>query len=314
MENMSVGDKHAFLIMAHNNFYNLEILIKLLDDERNDIFLHIDKKVHDFKKEYFLNLVKKADLFISQEVRVNWGGYSQVRCEMFLLEQARNRGDYRFYHLLSSSDLPIKTQDEIHDFFDAHPDQQFIQFDKERLEQNKKKIYRRLQYYHPIQEIRKCSNNKIIEGLITLAAKSIMAVQMIFRVNRMKNRSITIFYGSQWFSINQDFVDFILNNRKKIKEMFCFSQTPDELFIQILAMNSRFKDSIYWDGEDYKRSNLREIGWNYEKDDEHPQVYTAKDFEKLESSSAFFARKFSDVVDRQIIDMIYSRYGGEAHE
>lgn len=36
--------KHAYLIMVHNQFYVLEILLKLIDDERNDIFLHIDKK------------------------------------------------------------------------------------------------------------------------------------------------------------------------------------------------------------------------------------------------------------------------------
>ena len=33
--------KHAFLIMAHNQFDLLEMLIKLLDDPRNDIYLHI---------------------------------------------------------------------------------------------------------------------------------------------------------------------------------------------------------------------------------------------------------------------------------
>lgn len=29
--------RHAYLIMAHNNFSQLKILLSLLDDERNDI-------------------------------------------------------------------------------------------------------------------------------------------------------------------------------------------------------------------------------------------------------------------------------------
>ena len=36
--------KHAYLIMAHNNWKILEKLLILLDDKRNDIYLHIDLK------------------------------------------------------------------------------------------------------------------------------------------------------------------------------------------------------------------------------------------------------------------------------
>ena len=42
--------KHAYLIIAHNNFYILKKLIALIDDERNDIYIHIDKKTKNFKK------------------------------------------------------------------------------------------------------------------------------------------------------------------------------------------------------------------------------------------------------------------------
>ena len=34
--------KHAYLIMAHNNPYILKKLLNLIDDKRNDIYLHID--------------------------------------------------------------------------------------------------------------------------------------------------------------------------------------------------------------------------------------------------------------------------------
>lgn len=47
--------KHAYLIMSHNDFYILEKLLRLLDDRRNDIYVHIDKKV----KTSILNILKK---------------------------------------------------------------------------------------------------------------------------------------------------------------------------------------------------------------------------------------------------------------
>ena len=48
-------------------------------------------------------------------VPVNWGG-SQIRAELSLLKCAVKK-KYDYYHLVSGADLPIKTQDEIHQFF-----------------------------------------------------------------------------------------------------------------------------------------------------------------------------------------------------
>lgn len=39
-----VGCKHAYLIMAHNEPEIFHVLISLLDDYRNDIFVHVDQK------------------------------------------------------------------------------------------------------------------------------------------------------------------------------------------------------------------------------------------------------------------------------
>lgn len=41
---MTDSDKHAYCILAHGNWEQLQLLVSVLDDERNDIFLHIDKK------------------------------------------------------------------------------------------------------------------------------------------------------------------------------------------------------------------------------------------------------------------------------
>ena len=37
--------RHAYLIMAYNNWRQLRMLLELLDDPRNDIYIHIDKSV-----------------------------------------------------------------------------------------------------------------------------------------------------------------------------------------------------------------------------------------------------------------------------
>ena len=37
-------EKHAYLVMAHHQFPLLQTTLRLLDDPRNDFFIHIDKK------------------------------------------------------------------------------------------------------------------------------------------------------------------------------------------------------------------------------------------------------------------------------
>ncbi len=36
--------KHAYLILAHGSYALLQRLVSAIDDERNDIFIHIDRK------------------------------------------------------------------------------------------------------------------------------------------------------------------------------------------------------------------------------------------------------------------------------
>ncbi len=40
--------KHAYLIIAHHEFELLWHLVNALDDERNAIYIHFDKKVEHF--------------------------------------------------------------------------------------------------------------------------------------------------------------------------------------------------------------------------------------------------------------------------
>lgn len=51
MYKMNKGSRHAYLIMAHSHPEIFKCLISALEDERNVVFCHIDKKVNidDFK-------------------------------------------------------------------------------------------------------------------------------------------------------------------------------------------------------------------------------------------------------------------------
>lgn len=76
--------KHAFLIMAHGNWDVLLSLVNKLDNEANDIYLHVDKKVHlpEKVKSQLLEVVRSSDLYFAKRIRINWGAIARLnaRC------------------------------------------------------------------------------------------------------------------------------------------------------------------------------------------------------------------------------------------
>lgn len=139
-----MNDKHAYLIMAHNEFDILEKQLRLLDDYRNDIYIHIDKKVKQFNFNYYKNIVKNSNVYYTERIDVRWGDFSQIKCELILLKKAIQK-EYMYYHLISGVDMPLKTQDEIHDFFKDNNGLEFIHFCTE--EQYMKRRNRVSQYH-----------------------------------------------------------------------------------------------------------------------------------------------------------------------
>lgn len=119
--------KHAYLIMAPNDFYILDKLIHSIDNTNNDIFIHIDKKVYNFDKQKFLSITSYSKVFFVDNFNVYWGEYSQIQAEISLFESAYNSGNYRYCHLISGSDMILKNQNWIHDFFNKNDGYEFLQ-------------------------------------------------------------------------------------------------------------------------------------------------------------------------------------------
>ena len=85
----------------------------------NDIFIHIDKKWDNCDVDRIRQSAKHSAVFIFSKYDVRWGTDTLVRTELFLFKKAYKycgRDRYRYYHLLSGQDLPIKDVDYIYIF------------------------------------------------------------------------------------------------------------------------------------------------------------------------------------------------------
>lgn len=291
--------KHAYLIMAHNEPYILERLLKLIDDERNDIYLHIDKKWKDFDFEKFNKFVIKSNLFFVDRLDVKWGTFSQIKCELLLMETASNNSKYAYYHIISGIDLPLTTQDVMHKYFDNMQGKEFISFDNYKIAYQD--TIDRIKYYYAFTEY-KHSKNIFVKVTWELANRISLMIQKLFKVNRLKKVNYEIRKGANWVSITDEFVRYILSKKNEIKNIYSYSLCSDELFVQTIVYNSMFNKNIISDESDDFLAIKRYIDWQRGK----PYTFRTDDFDELVNSKCFFARKFSTKVDKKIVDMIYN--------
>lgn len=289
-----VDEKHAYLIMAHKSEEQLCRLIKLLDDERNDIFIHIDKKCREIHEKKLEIVAEKSKLIIIREITIHWGSDSIMRCELALLKAAAG-GHYAYYHLLSGEDLPIMSQDEIHAFFRENEGKEFIHFYSGEVKKNSA-VYRRVSLYHWIR--RRNMITRIFDKLSCL-------IQEVCRVDRWKKQERVLMFGANWFSMTDSLAAYILEHEKWLRHAFCNSHCCDECFLQTLVFNSDFVKKLYRNGFDNSyEANMRYIEWEGTKKSWHPKTFRLRDYEDIIHSGRCFARKFNSEIDRAVIDSI----------
>ena len=282
--------KHAYLILAHGSYALLQRLVSAIDDERNDIFIHIDRKQTELPRLQ----VKHSRLFLLDRERVSvfWGDVSVVAAEFALMASAYKQGEYAYYHLLSGVDLPLKSQNEIHDFFETHQGKEFIGFyDGADLSVS---LVRKVQRYHLFAQDFRGS------GLVFLAKRIARALairaQELLGIKRHTN--IRFAKGTQWWSLTGALIESLLSKQDEILSLYKHTFCADEIAIQTYVYNSPFMAQVFAP-EDEAKSSLRHIGWR------NGALYdwTRADYEDLKRSLALFARKFNEE-DPDFLDSI----------
>ncbi len=277
--------KHAYLIMAHNNLSILEKTLKLLDDDRNDIYLHIDKKVKKFNYSYFQKILKKSRIIFINRMDVRWSDYSQIKCELNLLKEAI-KTEHKYYHLLSGVDMPIKNQNMIHNFFNK-TNKEFIHF---RNHNSFNDRIDRINYYHLF--FKNARSNSKIKIIFSQKMHSIcLKIQKLLRINRIKKSNINNYRdGANWFSITHDLAKYVVSLEKEIHNKYRYTYCADEIFLQTIVYNSKFYDNLYLYEDDNYDSIKRLIDWNRGS----PYSFKPEDYNEIINSNNFFVRKIED--------------------
>lgn len=277
--------KHAYLIMAHNEFHMLKKLLAELDDVRNDIFIHIDKKIKYVDLKEISIWAKNSNIFFVRRKNIFLGTYSVARCVLALLKAATAK-NYYYYHLINDMNFPLKSQNVIHEFFE-NSDREYISYYKNG--EHGDFFDGKVKYYYPLlrwvgkrdfegpgKKLRFMRKLKEIHNWLK-------KLQVNCNIDRTKKYKNVVFYkGDSCFSITHDFALYILSKERYIGRIFRFTEDSGEFVVPTLALNSSFRNRV-------ENDSLRHIDWD--KGIEYE--FKLEDFRELKESRALFAGRIS---------------------
>ncbi len=279
--------KHAFLIIAHNNFEHLARLIGTLDHPQVRFYVNVDAKVPLPGQLASMPTINPIEILHRR--RVNWGDQSQVVTELELFAKAFEDEENEWFHLLSGNDFPLKPIDELLRFYEqAEGADCFME-----TEPIPPHLADRVELFH--FRVRRPAERP---GIISKLTDKFLALQVRVGIKRKPGAKGGYRYGSNWVDMRRNAVNCLLEKQKEILRSTKFTQCADEIYKQTALEDSGLR---------IVNDNLRYIDWSARKPS--PKSLGPADFDAMMSSGKLFARKF-DAEDSPLLrEMILNAIG-----
>ncbi len=234
---------------------------------------------------YLLSLRQLPNVrLIANRVHVRWGAYSMVQATLNGFNQILHSGQsFDYINLLSGQDYPLKDNEHLHWFLQENMGKLFMEFYP--VKDVWQEALPRIEKYH------------FANYAFPFRYKAERLVNALLPARTMPRNLIAV-GRSQWFTIPQSAVKYIVDYVKKYPEVSSFfklSWAPDEMMFQTILYNSVFREKM-------ENNNLRYIDWTEGKPS--PKTFTTADADTLLNSGCFYARKLNADVDTAIFDKL----------
>jgi len=281
--------------MAHKYPRQLNRLVDRLNDDSSNFFIHIDKKTNLSTFES-LKIFGEKVVFIDR-FNARWGKYGII---LPLLSGLKKIKESRFLFdriiILSGQDYPIKSNQQISEFFNNSPHSVFINFfpmpnfDK-WPGRDRGGLYRVDKYYF---------GDKWFE-LFCSKTLNFLGTH-IAGLRRQIPYGMRPFAGSAWLCLDMYALNYILEFVEQYPEYLKFHRNTfvaDEVFVQMLIGNSTDQKLL----SSVQNIEKHLIVWE-SAHVAHPKNLEKSDFERIKLSDALFARKFDENIDPEILNLI----------
>lgn len=288
--------KVAILMLCHKLPNQINDFIERFDNKNFDVFLHIDKK-SNIKSQI---KAKENVYFISDEKRVDvrWGRYSQVEATLLLIEHAMRSDSYDYYWLCSGQDFPIKSSEEIYEFL-CQSDHNYMSFCSSRNNpingRRDTRFDKRCEVFYPAWLIGKLFVQRGLKKVYMMVTGGTGHTFSILKRN--SPLGLKLFYGSQWWCLNEETIIWIHDFIKEHDQICNFFRTticPEECLFQTLIMNMPHKYGI--------EPGLVYIDWSEGKSS--PRVLTDSDYSNIVASEKLLARKIDSEKEPRLYQLL----------
>jgi hypothetical protein len=316
-----------YLILYHEQNKHLNNLISILG---SNVYVHPCKSIKSINPK----IINNARV-VSKRFYGNWGGFGIVEATIEGIRQIlKENSNVTHITLLSGSDYPIKPINDYNKFLNSNINKSFLRYWKyfpfEMTDYNKIEIHgqqsfdfqklRITKYYFDAFGTRYSVPPNDSEGYFEFDRKLLKLKHYIkFKFKGFTNSYVkelfqltkslqlnypriiplrTIYGASQWWTLTKDHCEYIVNfhdNNPIIHNFFRHIMLPDETYIQSILLNSNYSKEVI-------NNNLRYI--IFPEEISHPKILTDVDFEDINNSNAFFARKFDEIKSGSLIKRI----------
>lgn len=239
----------------------------------------------------------KNVIFIKNRIRVNWGGYSQIECELLLLRTAFYSSiNMDYFHLISGVDYPCKNNKDFDNFFDIHNGESFMHYDSDKEIQ----MWRETKYRSRIQKW-----NFIDIAIFSnkgLGLKLIQYIQYVFNIFVKRRWIPNVVAGWNWFSWHRNVVEYVLLYIKlnpKYLKRYKYTSCCDEVIFHTLLQNKTNELKIN------KYNSLRYIEWHPKREYKSlPLILKESEYNDIIESNSMFCRKVDPKDSLKLLDLL----------
>lgn len=268
----------AFLIQAHTNVPQINLLSEALERLGGRVYLHFDGKSTEP-----LDGLRPSVRQVKRHA-VYHGGFSQVVATLELLHEAAADGHDRYF-LLSGQCFPIKPAAWLRERMAADVD--YINMYPMPCDLLHKRLDR-LQHHH----FERHSASTVHRLMNRLAAR-------LPKRDFVNGMSMWPHAGSQWWCLRHSTATYVLDYVRRMPAFVRFMKTtsyPDEVFFQSILSNL---------GPSHQR---RPALFHAEfAENGHPRVFSLADVGMLDATEAMFARKFDLKNSPDLLQHYFSR-------
>jgi hypothetical protein len=299
----------AYLILAHKNARQVARLFETLYRPQDTIVLHFDRRAGRELHELGATWARQyQNVHVLRPRTILWGGYEMAAVQIEAAATAlRASAQWTHFINLTGQDFPIKPLAQLEAKLQATPEASYVSWFDPVFKPLWKNARDRLSFYY--------LEWPWLDRLLRVPGLGRRLRRLLGWESRLPHLpgyrrewpDFRYFGGANHVILSRAAATYLARDpeARRIIRWLKHSAHANEIIFQTVLLNSPQAPRII-------NTHLREV--DFAPNSPHPRTFTIKDFERLTASPMYFARKFDEQVDRQILEWLQARVRAAASE